>query len=82
MPTVRGKTDKIFKKAVKKTDVAPVVHHHCKLFLRFLRDNVQRVLLSVVMHEKQAAVHANMEHVEILDAGVEPVRESDPVRVH
>lgn len=49
--------------------------------LKILPNNVQLALLCVVVHEKQATVIANMEHVEILDANAELVGESDPVRV-
>lgn len=80
MPTVHGKTDKIFKRLLKDwccSRCAPSL----QTLLKILHNNVQQVLLCVVMHEKQAAVNANMEHVEILDAGVELIRESDPARV-
>lgn len=49
--------------------------------LKILPNNVQQALLCVAVHEKQDSVNANVEHVEILEAGAELVGESDPVRV-
>lgn len=54
--------------------LSPLQNRSCddpavQLSFQFLQSNVLATVLFVAMHEKGVVVNANMDHIEILDAG-------------